>query len=301
MIAGPTGSGKSHLALSLAEDFVGEIVNCDSVQVYRHLDIGTAKLPTAARRGIPHHLMDIIDPDAIFTAGDYARAARNTLREISGRGRLPIVVGGTGFYLRALLHGLFEGPIRDNALRAKLADRKTPLHRILKRLDPAAAARIHANDTQKLIRAIEVCLVTRRPMTSLHREGSTPLSGYSAVLIGLDPPRDLLYRRLNERCAEMFAGGLVNEVEAILAMPFSQDAKALESIGYRQAVGVLAGQMSVEEAIENTQQSTRQYAKRQLTWFRREAGVHWIPGFGDAAETYHAAKELVQSAFSRAR
>jgi tRNA dimethylallyltransferase len=285
VIAGPTGSGKSELALRIAETFQGEIVNCDSLQLYRYFDIGTAKLPPDQRRGIPHHLIDILQPDEGFTAGDYARLARPLLTEIADRRRLPVVVGGTGFYLRALLDGLFAGPARDEALRATLLGRseRRPgfLHRLLRRLDPAAAARIHANDTNKLIRAIEVCLTEGRPLTSLFVERRPePLTGFAVLKIGLDPGREALFRRLDTRTEAMFAAGLVDEVRGILALGYSPGVKPFESLGYRQALRVLAGEMETREAVSAAALETRRYAKRQLTWFRREPGLHWLQGFG---------------------
>ncbi|MGA2157241.1 MAG: tRNA (adenosine(37)-N6)-dimethylallyltransferase MiaA, partial [Bryobacteraceae bacterium] len=217
-LVGPTGSGKSELALQLAEAFQGEVVNCDSLQVYRHFDIGTAKLGIDERRGIPHHLIDILEPDALFTAGEFARAARDAAARISARGRLPIVCGGTGFYLRALLDGLFAGPERDQALRDRLGAREKrragSLHRVLRRLDRAASAKIHPNDVPKVMRALEVCLLTRRPVTELFERGRTALTGYRVLKLGLLPDRDALYQRLDARCARMFEAGLVEEAVA---------------------------------------------------------------------------------------
>ena len=203
VIVGPTGSGKSDLALRIAEEYGGEIINCDSIQLYRYLNIGSAKLPVEERRGIPHHLIDVLDPDEIFTAGEYARRARAILAEMTSRGRLPIVAGGTGFYLRALLEGLFQGPARDEALRSRLAQRegKKPgsLHRLLRRFDREAALRIHSNDVPKVVRALEVCLLTRRPMTELFREGRDALEGYRTFKAALFPDREVLGARLDER------------------------------------------------------------------------------------------------------
>ena len=295
LLLGPTGSGKTALSLALAERFGGEIVSCDSVALYRGMDLGTAKPSAEERARVPHHLIDVSDPDHPFTAGEYSRQARAALREIAERGRLPIVTGGTGLYLRALTDGLFAGPARQQNLRTKLKrslERHGEgwLHRILCRLDPASAARIHANDTQKLIRAIEVCLAARKPLSQvLSRD---PLTGFRLLRIGLNPPRQALYDRLNRRAAAMFADGLIDESRGLLER-FGPVA-ALDSLGYRQAMAVLAGKMSVEGAIEAAQQGHRNYAKRQLTWFRREPDVAWIEGFGDDPETLRAAMELVQ-------
>jgi tRNA dimethylallyltransferase len=298
-VAGPTGSGKSDLALAIAARFHGEIVNCDSLQVYRHFDIGTAKLAPQSRQGIPHHLLDILDPDALFTAGEYARAAREALAGISARGCLPVVAGGTGFYLRALLDGLFEGPQRDQGLRDRLASRELrrpgSLHRLLTRFDSQAALRIHPNDTPKVTRALEVCLLTRRPVTELFRAGRTALEGYRTLKLGLFPDRDALHERLDSRCAAMFEGGLVEEVQAILAKGYPASVKPFESHGYKQTLQMLRGELSPRDAVFYAQRSTRQYAKRQITWFRREPGLVWLKGFGDDAAIRDSALELVSA------
>lgn len=298
LLLGPTGSGKTELSLVLAERFDGEIVSCDSVAIYRGMDLGTAK-PTAKERArVPHCLIDVADPDQPFTAGDYSRRARAALQEIAARGKLPIVSGGTGLYLRALTEGLSAAPKRQEDLRKRLrssADRRGSawLHRILVRLDPASAERIHANDASKLVRTIEVCLTASQPMS--HLLGRDPLTGFRLLRIGLNPPRAALYERLNERCGKMFAAGLVEETRRLLAR-YGQ-VKALDSLGYRQALGVLDGKMSLEDAIAAAQQGHRNYAKRQLTWFRREPDVHWIEAFGDDPQrTVIRAEHLVRSA-----
>jgi tRNA dimethylallyltransferase len=301
LLLGPTGSGKTALSLALAEQFNGEIVSCDSVAVYRGMDLGTAK-PTAEERArIPHHLIDIADPDEPFTAGDYSRRARAALHDVAGRGKLPIVTGGTGLYLRALTEGLFSGPVRQQEIRDRLRGSMRThgdlwLHRILARLDPVTAARIHANDVPKLIRAIEVCLAVRKPMSQLLANSQTakdPLTGFRLLPIGLNPPRSELYERLNRRCAEMFEAGLLQETRALLAC--YGPLKTLESLGYRQAQSVLIKGVSEKAAIAEAQQGHRNYAKRQLTWFRREPGVHWIDAFGDDARTRIEASKLVAS------
>ena len=299
LILGPTGSGKTALSLALAERFGGEIVSCDSVAVYRGMNVGTAKPTTEERARAPHHLIDVAEPDEPFTAGDYSRLARAALREIAGRGRLPIVTGGTGLYLRALTEGLFAGPARQGELRERLrrgAGRRGGawLHRMLARMDTASAARIHENDTPKLIRAIEVCLAGRRPMSEVLTRD--PLTGFRLLRIGLNPPRAELYARLNRRCAEMFAAGLVEETRGLLAR--YGPVKALDSLGYRQAGAVLSGAMSEEAAVAAAQQGHRNYAKRQMTWFRREPDVHWMEGFGDEAETVRVAEDLVRSSMT---
>jgi tRNA dimethylallyltransferase len=302
-VVGPTGAGKSELALRIAGDFDGEVVNCDSLQVYRHLDIGTAKLLPGERRGIPHHLLDILNPDQVFTAGEYARAARPVVEEIAGRGRLPVVVGGTGFYLRALLEGLFPGPTRNETLRRRLARREAwrPgwLHRMLVRFDPASAARIHPGDVQKLIRAVEVLLATRRPLSSWFADGRDALQGFRVLKLGLDPPRAALYERLDERCARMFDAGLVEEVRGILALGYPKESKALEAHGYRQAVQVIAGDLDLAEALYHARRNTRRYAKRQLTWFRRDPEVRWLRGFGGDAPVQESARAEVSDFLGR--
>ena len=286
-ILGPTASGKSDLALGLAERLDGEVVNYDSVQVYRGFDIGSAKTPESERRGVPHHLIDILDPAEQFSAGEYARRARAVLAEIRRRGRTPILAGGTGFYLRALLDGLFEGPGRDTELRARLersAELRDPgyLHRLLARLDPESAARIHANDQPKLIRAIEVFLVEGESMTRAFERGLAPLEGFRIVRLGLAPPRAELYERINLRSRRMFEAGLLDEVRGLLDAGVPRDAWAFGALGYRQALACLGGRLSIEEAIEETARKTRNYAKRQLTWFRRqEPETAWFESTGD--------------------
>jgi tRNA dimethylallyltransferase len=304
ILLGPTGSGKTALSLALAEQFDGEIVSCDSVAVYRGMELGTAKPTREERARVPHHLIDVTTPDRAFTAGEYSRLARGALKEIVARGRMPIVTGGTGLYLRALTEGLFAGPPRQQAMRDRLLrslqDRSANwLHRMLTRLDPKSAQRIHANDTPKLIRAIEVCVAARSPLSNLlQNQGKNPLTGFRLLRIGLNPPREKLYERLNARCAAMFAAGLVEETRGLLAR--FGEVKALDSLGYRQACGALAGSLSEVEAIQAAQQGHRNYAKRQMTWFRREPEVEWIGGFGDEAETVKEAEKMIEACLAGA-
>ena len=298
-IVGPTGSGKTAFSIVLAEHFHGEIVNCDSVAIYREFEIGTAKPSAQERARAPHHLFDTVDPSSYTTAGEYARQARLVLKEISLRGALPIVVGGTGLYLCALLDGLFAGPERSEELRERLRDRAAQkgsrhLHRILKRLDGAAAQRIHTNDTPKLIRAIEVCLGSRRPMTEQWQEGREPLSGSRILRIGLDPARTGLYERINQRVVRMFEQGLIEETKRLLAK-YGESARPLSSIGYSQVVQLLRGELSESETVAAVQQAHRNYAKRQMTWFRREPEVNWISGFGDNRDVQAKALDLVRA------
>ncbi|MFZ0743696.1 MAG: tRNA (adenosine(37)-N6)-dimethylallyltransferase MiaA [Terracidiphilus sp.] len=300
LLLGPTGSGKTVLSLALGERFGGEIVSCDSVAVYRGMNLGTAKPSAEERVRLPHHLIDVADPDQPFTAGEYSRRARSVLADIAARGKLPIVTGGTGLYLRALTEGLFAGPSRQEHLRKRLRISSQKhgeawLHRLLTRLDPVSAARIHANDTPKLIRAIEVCLTGRKPLSQVLDSESLardPLTGFHLLRIGLNPPRQALYDRLNRRAAAMFAAGLVEETRGLLDR--YGPVKALDSLGYRQALRVLGESLSAEDATREAQQGHRNYAKRQLTWFRREPDVHWIAGFGDEPGTARAAAEMVQ-------
>ena len=285
-IVGPTAAGKSALALALAESLDGEIVNYDSVQVYRGFDIGSGKLAPEERRGVPHHLLDGLEAEEQFTAGDYRREALRVLAGIKERARLPVFVGGTGLYLRAVFMGLFDGPPRSEELRGWLraiAERRGRefLHRLLKRLDPEAAARIQPRDTQKTVRALEVCILARTPISKMQARGRSSLEGYRVVKVGLDPERKELYARIDRRVERMFARGLVEETRALLARPDSSRIKALGALGYRQACAVAKGQMSFPEAILQTQVATRRYAKRQMTWFRHEAGITWLGGFGD--------------------
>jgi len=283
VVAGPTGSGKSTLALRLCEEFSGEIVNCDSLQLYRGFHVGTAKTPELARRGVPHHLLDVLDPADGYSAGEYARIARGIIHEISGRRRLPVVVGGTGFYLRALLDGLPSLPESDIATRARLMDReqKRPgsMRRLLTRLDPAAAQRIHANDTQRLMRALEIRLLSGHGSPSAIE--TEPFTAYQVLKIGLDPDRAALYALLDARTLQMFQSGLVKEVETLLKNGCTGNEKPFESLGYRQALSYLRGEITLDRAIYLTQLETRHYAKRQWTWFRRDPEIHWLPGFGD--------------------
>jgi len=299
VVCGPTGAGKSELAIVLAQAFGGEIVNCDSVQVYRGLDIGTAKIPLADRRGVPHHLIDLLDPNQELTAGAYSRIARNVIAAIHAAGCVPLVTGGTGFYLRALLEGLSPAPPRDDKLRARLSQmgerRPLALHRFLRRYDPPAAARIHPNDRQKLIRAVEMTWLTCQSATTTQSAPRRPLEGAATLKIGLNPDRSLLHGRLNQRAAWMFHHGLLEETRALLRAGVSTQAKPLESLGYKQALKVLTNALSLDEAIGECQARTRQYAKRQMTWFRREPGVVWLNGFGSEPGIQSQALHLARS------
>jgi tRNA dimethylallyltransferase len=297
-VLGATGTGKSALALRLAETFDGEIINCDSIQAYRGLDIGSAKLAPDARRGIPHHLIDAVSVEQELTAGEYSRLGRRVLAEVSSRNRLPIVAGGTGFYLRALLDGLSPAPARNEALRARLnevaARRPAALHRLLRLRDPAAALRIHQNDRQKLIRALELMFLAGRPATAVQAAPRNRLEGFAVLKLGLAPDRALLRERLDRRSAAMFHSGLLEETRRLLACGAPAEAKPLQSLGYKQAQQVLSGELGLELAIRECQVKTKQYAKRQMTWFRHEPGMEWLHGFGDDPEIQRQATERVR-------
>ncbi len=299
VVAGPTASGKTALALRLAEELGGEIVSCDSVAVYRLMEIGTAKPTLQERARVTHHCLDLYWPDEACTAGDYARHAREAIAGIRERGRIPIVAGGTGLYLRALLEGLAPAPQRDDALRERLRERverkgSAWLHRVLQRLDPRAAELIHANDVPKLIRSIEVTLAARQPQTEQWKAGRDPLRGHRVLQMGLAPDRERLYARINGRAAAMFERGLVAETE-MLRERFGDGCRALGALGYAQAMAVLRGEMTLDEAVTAAQQGHRNYAKRQATWFRREAAIRWLAGLGDAAAVQDEALALAKA------
>jgi tRNA dimethylallyltransferase len=299
VVLGPTGSGKTALSLHLAENLRGEIVSCDSVAVYRELEIGTAKPSQEERRRVPHHLINVAEPTELVTAGDYSRQARRAIREISSRHLLPIVVGGTGLYLRALLEGLFAGPPRSEELRARLRERAANrgpnyLHKLLRRVDPEAAREIHAHDVPKVIRALEVSIRARKPMTEMWRQGRDPLRGFRILRVGLNPDREALYQRLNQRARDMFGRGLVEETRA-LRERYGYAARPLSSLGYKQAAQYLSGELSWEQAVAAAQQGHRNYAKRQITWFRREPDVRWFDDFGSDPEVQTQCLEWIES------
>jgi tRNA dimethylallyltransferase len=300
VVLGPTASGKSALGIWLAEKLGGEIVVCDSTQVYRHFNIGTAKVPAAEQRGIVHHLLDLVEPAEIFTAGDYRRSALEVLDDLLRRKIVPILTAGTGLYLRALLEGLADAPQRSEEIRARLRRKieqrgSAHLHRALARLDPESAARISAADTQKIIRVIELRLLTGKPVSEIHRSGRAALQGYDVIKIGLLPPRAALYARIHARTAAMLKAGWLEEVRALVASGVPADAKPFQFIGYSQLREQLAGRLSEKDAVQQIEQATRRFAKRQLTWFRKESGVRWLAGFGDAPEISAAALAMIKS------
>lgn len=286
VVAGPTASGKSTLAVALAREFSGEIVACDSTQLYRGVNIGTAKPTVEERGGIAHHLIDVLDPAEAATAGGYRDMALATLDDLRARGKLPILVVGTGLYMRALLEGLADLPLRSEELRERLrasAEKHGGAHLrgVLRRMDGEAAEKIAATDEQKLIRAIEVCVLMRKPISEVHRAGRKPLVGWRVVKIGLMPGREELYRRIEARTVAMLEAGWLAEVRGLLAAGVAEDAKIFDFIGYREMLAVAPGALTVEDARAGIQQATRNYAKRQMTWFRKDAGIRWFAGAGD--------------------
>ena len=296
-IVGPTATGKSSLALGLARALRGEIVNCDSMQMVRGMDIGTAKPSRQEQATVPHHLYDRVGPDGWYSAGQYMEEARPICGEIAGREHVPLVVGGTGLYLRALLLGVFEGPGRSQKHRRYLhqvAARKgkAALHEMLARVDPSSAQRIQPTDVVRIVRALEVYHQAGRPISDLQGERKS-LTGFRIVKIGIGLEREKLYVRIDSRVREMFRAGLLGEVQGLIDQGFAPECKGFEAIGYRQAVSCLKGQISLEEAVDSTCTDTRRYAKRQMTWFRKEPGLHWISAPGESQETLAKALELV--------
>ncbi|HVF56711.1 MAG TPA: tRNA (adenosine(37)-N6)-dimethylallyltransferase MiaA [Pyrinomonadaceae bacterium] len=286
-VVGPTASGKSDLGIALALGAGGEIINCDSVQVYREIEIATAKVPLAERRGVPHHLIDFVAPEVNYTAADWARAALGVIDEIEARGRIAFLVGGTGFYLRALREPFFETRPTDEKLRARLTgirERRGPshLHEILCRLDAASARKLHPHDWVRVQRALEVRLQTGLPLSAQQTARPDPPPHAARLRVfALNPPREELYRRIDERTVSHFRAGLVDEVRRLLESGVPARSNALGAHGYRRVVEHLRGERTLESAVEQTRLDVRHYAKRQLTWFRREPGVEWLEGFGD--------------------
>ncbi len=302
VVLGPTATGKSAFALAACERFGGEVVSVDSMQVYRGLDRGTAKPGPEERRRAPHHGIDLAEPGQDFSLGDFVRASQEAIRSIQRRGRLAVLVGGTGLYLRGLLKGIVEAPRRDGALRARLvalAERHgtARLHRLLARVDPAAAARMRSGDRQRIVRALEVYVAARRGLSDLIRDSPFGPDRYVAVKIGLDMDRETLYRAIDARVGRFFAEGLVDEVRQLRAAGCPDTANAFKALGYRETLRHLRGDLGLEEAIALTRRNTRRYAKRQWTWFRKEEGVAWFstdPAEPDRfrAPLAHAARAL---------
>ena len=300
VILGPTATGKSALGISLAKRLHGEILVCDSTQVYRRFNIGTAKVPASEQQGIAHDLVDLVEPEQVFTAGEYRRRALEVLDDLRCREKLPILTAGTGLYLRALLEGLAEAPLRSEELRERLrgkAEQRGPqyLHRVLARLDAESAARIAARDTQKIIRAIEMRLVTGKTVGEIHRSGRDPLAGYEVIKIGLLPRRAALYERIHTRVQAMIRAGWIDEVRQLVADGVPPGEKPFQFIGYAEWREHLAGRLGKQEAVLRIQQATRNFAKRQITWFRKESAVYWLEGFGDEPEIFSAALVRISS------
>ncbi|HKQ85675.1 MAG TPA: tRNA (adenosine(37)-N6)-dimethylallyltransferase MiaA [Candidatus Acidoferrales bacterium] len=298
VVLGPTASGKSALGIELARRFDAEVVVCDSTQVYRHFDIGTAKIPASEQHGVPHHLTDLVEPDEVFTAGEYRRRAIAVLDDLKRRRKLPVLTAGTGLYLRALLEGLADAPERSEELRSRLraiTERRGPeyLHHLLARIDPEAAKKVAVRDAQKVIRAVEIRTLARQTVGEVHRSGREALQGFRVTKIGLLPNRKALYAHIEARTRDMVASGWLAEVRALVARGSSPDAKPFQFIGYRELKDHLEGKISLEEAVRSIQQATRQFAKRQITWFRREPDVHWLEGFGADAKVIDRAVEIV--------
>lgn len=297
-IVGPTATGKSALGIALARRFAGEIVSCDSTAVYRGFDIGTDKVPLSEQRGVPHHMVDVVDPTEEYSAARYAREAAAVIRDITSRGKLPVLVGGTGLYYRALTRGMFEGPGRDAPLRrrlARVAARRGPgcLHRWLSRVDPASGARIQVPDVKRLVRALEVWIVTGRPLTTHFAETASPLAEYLVTGIALRIPDDQTVARVARRVDAQFEQGLLNEMRTLLAQGVPEDALPFTGLVYRQALEHLRGMRDEAQTRELIVRENRKYSRRQLIWFRKEPNLRWIHAAGERAETQDEVARLL--------
>jgi tRNA dimethylallyltransferase len=304
-VLGATATGKSALALALAERFNGEIINCDSTAVYRGFDIGTDKVAEADRRGIPHHLIDIADPTDVYTAAQFARDAALVIRDIHARGRLPILVGGTGFYYRALTRGLFPGPAGDDAVRGRLEKvakrRGTPfLHRMLRRVDPASAERILPGDRKRMIRALEVFFLTGRPLTDHFADTVSPIAGIRVIPIALHIPSELTAERVARRVDQQFARGLLDEIRSLLARGVPETARPFGGLVYRQALEHLHGVRDEAATRELIARENRHYARRQLIWFRKEPDLEWFEGPGESPATIAAVEQMLEERLGEA-
>ena len=298
VVVGPTASGKSALVVALACALQAEIIACDSTQLYRGVNVGTAKPTLEERQGVIHHLIDVLDASEDSTAGGYRDLALAVLADMGKRGRLPILAVGTGLYMRALLEGLADLPLRSEELRERLraSSRKygaMHLHGVLRRMDAEAATKIAPTDEQKLIRAIEVCLLMRKPISEVHRAGRKPLEGWRTLKVGLMPSREMLHERIDARTDAMIESGWLTEVRGLLAAGIAENAKIFDFIGYREMLGVLRGNLTMEKARAAIQLATRHYAKRQLTWFRKDKSIRWFAGPGDDAQVQSDISEYV--------
>lgn len=290
-IAGPTASGKTEIGVELALRVGGEVINCDSVQIYKEIQIATAKPSTKERRGVPHHLIDYVPPEINYTAADWAKDAAEKIGEIEARGNVPILVGGTGFYLRTLRQPFFESPKTNEKLRERLREIREKkgaehLHKLLKKVDPPSAEKLFPRDYVRTMRALEVYFQTGNRLSELQPQRLEPPEFAERVKIFvLNPPRDLLYERINRRAEKHFQNGLVEEVKTLKESGLSDETNALGAHGYRRVCEYLRGERTLESAVEQTKQDVRNYAKRQITWFRREPDAVWLNGFGDKKET----------------
>jgi tRNA dimethylallyltransferase len=300
-IVGPTASGKSSLGIEVARALNGEIINCDSVQVYQEIQIATAKVPLEERKGVPHHLIDVVPPNVNFTAGEWAREAAAKIEEIEKRGRIPLLVGGTGLYLRALRKPFFISPPTDRTLRSRInlireRHGAEHLHRLLRRIDPTGADQLQLRDWPRVQRAIEVFLQTGQSIVAQREQRPEPHESSRRLrVLALNPPRNILYDRINQRTEAHFKAGLVDEVKRLLSQGVPPDSNALGAHGYRRVVEYLQGERDLPSAIEQTKLDVRHYAKRQLTWFRHEDGVEWFPGFGEEKGVLESVLRAVQS------
>ena len=298
VVAGPTGVGKSALALRLAEAARGEIVNFDSIQLYRGFDIGSAKPAAEVRARVPHHLFDVLEASEEFNAAEYARVARPLIDEIRRRGKLPILVGGTFFYLRALLSGLPEMPARDESIRArirKIASRprgQQRLHRWLTRVDPESGRSIASADRHRVERALEVWLVSGRPISAWERPTAETAEEVPATKVGVSLERQALVKQLDARVDKMYRDGLIDETRRLLDR-YPASARPFTAIGYREAAAVIGGELTVQDAIAETRRRTRAYAKRQMTWLRAERNMHWLDAT-DPEAVYAAALQFIE-------
>jgi tRNA dimethylallyltransferase len=303
-ILGPTATGKSALALALAERHHGEIINCDSTAVFRGFDIGTDKIATSDRRGIPHHLIDIADPTEEYTAAQFARDAAAVIRDIHARGKLPVLAGGTGFYFRALTRGLFPGPGRDAALRGRLESMAARrgvgfVHRMLRRVDPASGLRIQPRDLKRIVRALEVFFLTGRPLTAHFADTASPIPDVEVLAIGLRLPPDAISDRVTRRVDEQFARGLLDEIRTLLDRGIPESARPFGGLVYRQALEHLHGVRDEASTRALIAQENRRYARRQLIWFRKEPNLSWFDGPGESAATIAAVTHLVDTYVAR--
>ncbi|MGA8944212.1 MAG: tRNA (adenosine(37)-N6)-dimethylallyltransferase MiaA [Thermoactinomyces sp.] len=302
VIVGPTAVGKTRLSIRLAKRFHGEIISGDSMQVYRGMDIGTAKIMPEEMEGVPHHLINICDPGQMFSVQEYQRLARQKIAEIAERGQLPMLVGGTGLYIESVVHDYAMPSVKDNpALREELKmvaqrEGKEALYQKLKAVDPVQAGKLHPNDTRRVIRALEVFYLTGKPFSELNRKGTSP---YNALWIGLTMPRELLYERINQRVDDMIASGLVDEVKRLWSKGYRLHLTSMQAIGYKEIMNYLEGAISFGEAVEMIKQGSRKYAKRQLSWFRRLSEIHWFDITN--AKSFQEIEQLIAGKFHSAR